>query len=66
MNKYTVGALALAAALLPSLSLARSSDRRQPMDIESDAGDASLDESRPSILSGNVRISWRDASRLGS
>ena len=56
MNKVSAGALALAVALLPSLVLARSSDRRQPMDIESDAGDASLDESRPSILSGNVRI----------
>jgi len=58
MNDLSAAAIALllATALVPASALARSSDRRQAMDIESDNGDASLDESRPSILSGNVKI----------
>jgi lipopolysaccharide export system protein LptA len=36
--------------------LAKSSDRNQPMDIDAGASDYSLDDQRPTILSGGVTI----------
>ena len=51
-------AVLLAAASLPlSIAHARSSDRNQPMDIESGDADYSMNESRPTVLSGGVTIS---------
>lgn len=46
-----------AASLLLSTAHARSSDRNQPMDIESGDADYSMNESRPTVLSGGVTIS---------
>lgn len=53
----TVPALVLAAALaLPQAASARSSDRNQPMDIDAGHTDYSLDDSKPTTLSGGVTI----------
>ena len=53
----TVPALLLAAALaLPQAASARSSDRNQPMDIDAGHGDYSLDDSKPTTLTGGVTI----------
>jgi lipopolysaccharide export system protein LptA len=50
-------ALLLAAALaLPQAASARSSDRNQPMDIDAGHTDYSLDDSKPTTLSGGVTI----------
>ena len=43
-------------ALLPMATLAKSSDRNAPMDVESDRTDAMLGDDSDSVLSGNVRI----------
>ena len=47
--------VALALIFTPD-ALARSSDRNQPMDIAADQQTGSLDESTPTVLSGNVSI----------
>lgn len=50
-------ALLLAAAtLLPGPAAARSSDRNKPMDIEAGYSDYSMDDSRPTVLTGGVVI----------
>jgi lipopolysaccharide export system protein LptA len=49
-------ALLIAAAIASTAVHARSSDRNKPMDIDADASAMSLDDSRPSIVSGNVTI----------
>ena len=50
-------AILLAATLVaPTVALARSSDRNKPMDIDAGASDYSLDDSRPTVLSGGVVI----------
>lgn len=59
MNVLPASLLGLAlvsAALVPMPVLARSSDRNQPMDIEAGHSDYSLDDSRPTVLSGGVII----------
>lgn len=48
--------LVLLLALLPATALARTSDRNKPMDIDAGRSDYSLDESRPTTLSGGVVI----------
>ena len=49
--------LTLVMASLASMpALARSSDRNQPMDIDAGHSDYSLDDSRPTVLSGGVII----------
>lgn len=54
---HKLATLAATALLLaPSAADARSSDRRQPMDIDGGAADYSVDENRPTIISGGVRI----------
>ena len=59
MNALHKLAIAAATALLlaPGAADARSSDRRQPMDIDGGAADYSLDENRPTVISGGVTIS---------
>ena len=47
--------VALALIFAPD-ALARSSDRNKPMDIAADQQTGSLDESTPTVLSGNVSI----------
>ncbi|MFD0739357.1 lipopolysaccharide transport periplasmic protein LptA [Lysobacter koreensis] len=50
-------ALLLAAvSTAPTVVLARSSDRNQPMDIDAGNADYSMDEKRPTVLSGGVTI----------
>lgn len=57
MNAASVSATAvLIAALLPAAAHARSSDRSQPMDIDAGASNYSLDDKRPTVLSGGVTI----------
>lgn len=59
MTPANVRAAALAALLVAALplgALAKSSDRGQPMDIEAGASNYSLDDTRPTILSGGVTI----------
>lgn len=46
----------VAASVAPTTVLARSSDRSKPMDIDAGASDYSLDDSRPTVLSGGVII----------
>ena len=46
----------LLVAAAPSIALARSSDRNQPMDIDAGNADYSMNESRPTVLSGGVII----------
>jgi lipopolysaccharide export system protein LptA len=43
-------------ALMPASVLARSSDRNKPMDIDAGGTDYSMDDSRPTVLSGGVII----------
>ncbi|KAB7778714.1 lipopolysaccharide transport periplasmic protein LptA [Xanthomonas sp. LMG 12460] len=57
MNRMLPAKLALLALLLPTLALAKSSDRNQPMDIKSDASDCNMiDDNGKCHLSGNVVI----------
>ncbi|MRH02302.1 lipopolysaccharide transport periplasmic protein LptA [Xanthomonas sontii] len=57
MNRMLPAKLALLALLLPTLALAKSTDRNQPMDINSDASDCNLiDDNGKCHLSGNVVI----------
>lgn len=48
--------LLLLSGVVASPAWARSSDRTKPMDTEADKFDHSLNESRPTVLSGNVAI----------
>lgn len=48
--------LALVLALAPASVLARTSDRNKPMDIDAGRSDYSMDDSRPTTLSGGVVI----------
>ena len=48
--------LMLLATVLPFDSIAKTSDRTQPMDVEADRTDASLGDDGEAILSGNVLI----------
>jgi lipopolysaccharide export system protein LptA len=48
--------LALVLALVPAAALARTSDRSKPMDIDAGQSDYSMDDSRPTTLSGGVVI----------
>ena len=48
--------LILLAALLPGAAVAKSTDRNQPMDVESDRTDAEMGDDGEAILTGNVRI----------
>ncbi|GHA77412.1 lipopolysaccharide transport periplasmic protein LptA [Cognatilysobacter bugurensis] len=58
MNALRASSLALLLTLstCPVVADARSSDRNQPMDIDAGATDYSLDDRRPTVLSGNVEI----------
>lgn len=59
MNALPASLMALlltAATLAPATALARSSDRSKPMDIEAGFSDYSLDDSRPTVLTGGVTI----------
>lgn len=58
MNALHKLAITVATALLlaPGAADARSSDRRQPMDIDGGAADYSVDENRPTVISGGVTI----------
>lgn len=58
MNALRASALVmlLALATAPVAADARSSDRNQPMDIDADDVEYSLDDRRPTTLSGNVAI----------
>lgn len=47
---------ALAVLLTSGPASARSSDRRQPMDIDGGAAEYSVDDNRPTIISGGVTI----------
>jgi len=51
-----VAASMVAMLLTTQVAQARSSDRNQPMDIESGNADYSLNESRPTVLAGGVSI----------
>lgn len=48
--------LATVLALAPAAALARTSDRNKPMDIDAGSSDYSMDDSRPTTLSGGVII----------
>jgi len=48
--------LILLATLLPVDAIAKSTDRNQPMDVESDRTDADISDNGEAILSGNVKI----------
>lgn len=48
--------LLLLAALAAAPALAKSTDRRQPMDIHADNSDALMEDNGVSVLQGNVRI----------
>jgi lipopolysaccharide export system protein LptA len=48
--------LILLATLLPVDSIAKTTDRNQPMDVESDRTDADLGDDGEAVLSGNVLI----------
>lgn len=49
-------ALLLVLVLAPASALARTSDRNKPMDIDAGRSDYSMDDSRPTTLSGGVII----------
>jgi lipopolysaccharide export system protein LptA len=48
--------IAAALALAPASALARTSDRNKPMDIDAGRSDYSMDDSKPTTLSGGVII----------
>lgn len=56
MNALRASALVMLLATAPVAADARSSDRNQPMDIDADDIDYTLDDRRPTTLSGNVLI----------
>ncbi|MFA4610369.1 lipopolysaccharide transport periplasmic protein LptA [Xanthomonas perforans] len=57
MNRMLPAKLAFAALLLPALAMAKTSDRNQPMAIDSNANDCNmLDDSGKCRFSGNVVI----------
>lgn len=47
---------ALLLALVPAGAMARTSDRNKPMDIDAGRSDYSMDDSKPTVLSGGVVI----------
>lgn len=49
-------ALLIATSLVAGHAMARSSDRNQPIDISANQGVSEQDESKPSVVSGNVVI----------
>jgi lipopolysaccharide export system protein LptA len=56
MNALRASALVMLLATAPVAANARSSDRNRPMDIDAGATDYSLDDRRPTVLSGGVTI----------
>lgn len=56
MNVLPLSAVLLALALMPATVFARTSDRNKPMDIDAGKSDYSMDDSRPTVLSGGVII----------
>ena len=54
MNVLPASLIAVLLALAPAGVLARSSDRNKPMDIDAGHSDYSMDDSRPTTLSGGV------------
>lgn len=48
--------LALALAIAAPAASAKSGDRNQPMDLDADVTDCSMQESGPCVFSGNVRV----------
>lgn len=56
MKTLHASLIALVLAAMSSAVLARSSDRNQPMDVDAGATDYSVNDSRPTILSGGVVI----------
>ncbi|MBZ4039456.1 lipopolysaccharide transport periplasmic protein LptA [Novilysobacter selenitireducens] len=59
MKAFPASLLALllaATTMLPGTASARSSDRNKPMDIEAGYSDYSMDDSRPTVLTGGVTI----------
>lgn len=56
MNVLPLSLALLVLALAPASALARTSDRSKPMDIDAGRSDYSMDDSRPTTLSGGVII----------
>lgn len=56
MNALPASLLALLLVAAPATVLARSTDRNKPMDIDAGYSDYSMDDSRPTTLSGGVII----------
>ncbi|RPE81019.1 lipopolysaccharide transport periplasmic protein LptA [Vulcaniibacterium tengchongense] len=57
MNALPAKLLALClGALLPAAALAKSSDRNQPMDLDADSTDCSINDNAPCTFRGNVNI----------
>ena len=57
MNRLAVNALLVAAAIgFAGAASARSSDRNQPMELDANSSDCSVDDSGPCTFSGNVHI----------
>jgi lipopolysaccharide export system protein LptA len=56
MNVLPLSLALLVLALAPASVLARTSDRNKPMDIDAGRSDYSMDDSRPTTLSGGVII----------
>lgn len=56
MFRNAAVALLIASGVMAGNAFARSSDRNQPIDISADAGVMEQDESRPSVVTGNVVI----------
>jgi lipopolysaccharide export system protein LptA len=54
--RFLLLALALPGLALPSVVLAKSSDRKAPMDVDAGSTDATLTENGDTILSGGVTI----------
>jgi lipopolysaccharide export system protein LptA len=56
MSRPAAKVLLLASLACAGHVLARSSDRQQPMDLEANHQDCSVDDAGPCVFSGNVRI----------
>ncbi len=54
--RLVANSLILLAAMFSADAQAKSSDRNQPMDVESDRTDATLGDDSDAVLTGNVRI----------
>lgn len=57
MNRIAASLLLLTAAALAGNALAKSSDRNQTLNAESDTSDCRMVDNAPCILAGNVKIS---------